>query len=538
MPEETKVFQRTILLEKQLKKSEQSRVDLVRDADLGVRYISRFNSGGAEVYRNLLRLQCEHLPQILGVREEDGETHVIEEYVDGDRLDQLLEAGPLTDEQARSITMQICEALTALHGVDAVHRDVKPENILICGQKAVLIDFDASRICKENQSNDTRIMGTNGYAAPEQYGFSQTDARTDIYALGIVLNEMLTGKHPAIRLAEEPFRSVIEKCIAVNADRRYASADELKAALASCGRTEKKTRRIVVAAAVLLAVIAGGVFLGRRMTKPPAGEQAVSAEELAEEIVPAAAETASPEEPAEKSAPEEEPVPEETEEEPAPEEIEMKEIVLPEGQETIWCVGRYCGDCYADRAYSIPEQRTYLLLYRMDEDGRFTILKGDWEKEMDPQVGTLSALHTGVNIWNTKGVTPGSSGTITLRKDGTELIVPVYVPAEAPEFPRPNDELSTLLMRHELDGFPIQPSILASPGAMFCYFFRRVNGQEVLLDDRFQPVSDDPDLTITDLQDGSYFLEYGRLQPGTSGVITFVGDGKEYTIPYDIVEPY
>ena len=93
--------------------------------------------------------------------------------------------------------MQICKALGILHNSGIVHRDIKPENILVRGTEAVLIDFDAARLVKPEHRTDTQIMGTTGYAAPEQFGFSQTDARADIYSLGIVFNEMLIRQHPS-----------------------------------------------------------------------------------------------------------------------------------------------------------------------------------------------------------------------------------------------------------------------------------------------------------------------------------------------------
>lgn len=78
----------------------------------------------------------------------------------------------------------------------AVHRDIKPENIILRGSQAVLIDFDAARLHKPEHEADTQILGTTGFAAPEQYGLSQSDIRTDIYSLGVLINVMLTGNTP------------------------------------------------------------------------------------------------------------------------------------------------------------------------------------------------------------------------------------------------------------------------------------------------------------------------------------------------------
>ncbi len=102
-----------------------------------------------------------------------------------------------TPAETRKITLQLCNALWMLHKLGAVHRDIKPENVIVRGSEAVLIDFDASRIFKSEMSHDTQILGTTGYAAPEQYGISQTDERADIYSVSVLLNIMLTGKHPS-----------------------------------------------------------------------------------------------------------------------------------------------------------------------------------------------------------------------------------------------------------------------------------------------------------------------------------------------------
>ena len=111
------------------------------------------------------------------------------------RLERLLNgrSACLTAE-AKRITRQLCSALWVLHSMGVVHRDVKPDNVIIRGQEAVLIDFDASRVYKNAMREDTQILGTTGFAAPEQYGLSQSDGRADIYALGVLLNIMLTGR--------------------------------------------------------------------------------------------------------------------------------------------------------------------------------------------------------------------------------------------------------------------------------------------------------------------------------------------------------
>ena len=105
--------------------------------------------------------------------------------------------------------------------MDAVHRDVKPENIILRGSDAILIDFDAARLHKPEHEADTQVLGTTGFAAPEQYGLSQSDLRTDIYSVGILINVMLTGQHPSKQLAPGRLGRVVERCTQVSPEKRY-----------------------------------------------------------------------------------------------------------------------------------------------------------------------------------------------------------------------------------------------------------------------------------------------------------------------------
>lgn len=164
-----------------LKQSPRGTVSVVRHKKSGTRYVFRRYSGSGEVYRRLLPVLCPHLPQIMEAAEQDGQTAVLEEYVQGDTLAELLMGARLTEREARQVTMQLCQALHVLHSMGAVHRDVKPENVILRGSDAVLIDFDAARIYKDESESDTQVLGTTGFAAPEQYGIFQSDERADIF---------------------------------------------------------------------------------------------------------------------------------------------------------------------------------------------------------------------------------------------------------------------------------------------------------------------------------------------------------------------
>ena len=216
---------------KAIKHSERGSVSLLQNKQNGTRFIFRHYRGNGEVYRKLLGISCPNLPQIMETAERDGMVAVLEEYIQGDSLAYLLEGALFSPAEARKITRQLCNALWVLHKLGAVHRDIKPENVMIRGSEAILIDFDASRIFKSDTNQDTQILGTTGYAAPEQYGIAQTDERADIYSLGVLLNIMLTGKHPSKELASGRLGRIVQKCTMVNPEKRYKSVLYLMEAL-------------------------------------------------------------------------------------------------------------------------------------------------------------------------------------------------------------------------------------------------------------------------------------------------------------------
>lgn len=214
-----------------LKEGPRGSIRLIRHQKTGRLFILRRFTGSAEVYRKLLNYTCPNLPQTLEVAEGPEDNLVLEEYIEGDTLGFLLKDSLFSPEETRRIVRQICRGLWALHSLDAVHRDVKPENVIMRGAEAVLIDFDAARLHKPEHDTDTLILGTTGFAAPEQYGLSQTDVRTDIYAVGILINVMLTGEHPSKKLAEGRLGRVVERCTRVAPDKRYKNVLRLMEAL-------------------------------------------------------------------------------------------------------------------------------------------------------------------------------------------------------------------------------------------------------------------------------------------------------------------
>ena len=219
------------LEERLLRQSSRGSLRLLRHQATGRRFILRHYTGNAEVYGRLLHCTCQNLPEIYEVASREEENLVLEEFIQGDNLGDLLRDALFTPEETRSIVTQVCRALWVLHALGAIHRDVKPENILLRGSDAVLIDFDAARLHKPEHKADTQVLGTTGFAAPEQYGLSQSDTRTDIYATGILINVMLTGEHPSKKLAEGRMGRIVTRCTQVNPKKRYQSVLQLMEAL-------------------------------------------------------------------------------------------------------------------------------------------------------------------------------------------------------------------------------------------------------------------------------------------------------------------
>lgn len=188
-----------------------------------------------DVYEQLASVRIEGVPAVKECIADDGKLIVVEEYVQGRSLKQVLdEQGLLNEEQAYEIAVQLVDILVRLHQLEPaiVHRDIKPSNIIIEKNGHVnLIDFNAARHVNADKNEDTRMLGTVYFAAPEQFGFGQSDERTDIYGLGATINYIMTGDKPGAGIAECRFSDILKKCLMVDAKDRYQSAEELRGVL-------------------------------------------------------------------------------------------------------------------------------------------------------------------------------------------------------------------------------------------------------------------------------------------------------------------
>ena len=193
----------------------------------------------------LKKLNHPNLPSIIDVIDSDENFLIVMDYIEGNTLEKLLtEEGAQPQEKVADWALQLCDVLDYLHTrpTPVIYRDMKPSNIMLKSDgSVVLIDFGTAREFKERNMADTTALGTQGYAAPEQFGgMGQTDARTDIYCLGTTMYHLVTGHNPS----EPPYElypitkwnprlstgleCIIQKCTQRNPKDRYQTVRELQ----------------------------------------------------------------------------------------------------------------------------------------------------------------------------------------------------------------------------------------------------------------------------------------------------------------------
>lgn len=217
--------------------SDEKPVWLVRHNETGQIYVKKKMSlYNMEVYRRLKKENFDNIPRVRFCAEDEEGLVVIEEYIHGMSLEERVDkTGALPEGEALGLMIDLCGILEKLHGAvpPIIHRDIKPSNIMISTDGVLkLIDFNAARqVSSGKGEKDTRLMGTRGFAAPEQYGFSQSDQRTDIYALGVTLTYILTGGFMERESYHGGLENIIKKCTAMEKNERYESVKELEADL-------------------------------------------------------------------------------------------------------------------------------------------------------------------------------------------------------------------------------------------------------------------------------------------------------------------
>lgn len=216
-----------------LNENKKSKIYLVRNKVDSKIYIKKvLTNYNLRIYEVLKENNLNNIPKIYEIFQDDNTLTIIEEYINGNTLKEILDReGIINEERTIDYVLTLCDTLDKLHNLNpkVIHRDIKPSNIIISNDNILkLIDFDVSREYKENKSEDTVIQGTEDYAPPEQFGFIQTDERSDIYSTGVLINVLTTGEYPKNKLNKGKLGPIIKKCIEFSPNDRYQKVIDLK----------------------------------------------------------------------------------------------------------------------------------------------------------------------------------------------------------------------------------------------------------------------------------------------------------------------
>lgn len=258
-----------------LKESEDSSTFLVKETATGILCVLKWGRNRqAEFLRNEMEImekmadrKLSGIPKAYRIFEENGEVYLVREYIEGMSLAQMvLQKGGISEAEICRISRKICQTAEQFQNPDEpmIHRDIKPENIVVTpGGEVVFIDFGTMRSYKKDGSRDTFVVGTRGTAAPEQYGYIQTDQRTDVYAIGQTMLYMVSESYEMNQLSEcavsRRMKKIIEKACSFEPDKRYGDAAQLRRAVEKCQANNRK--KVYKKAGAVFGLIAAGYIL-------------------------------------------------------------------------------------------------------------------------------------------------------------------------------------------------------------------------------------------------------------------------------------
>lgn len=258
-----------------LKESEDSSTFLVKETATGILCVLKWGRNRqAEFLRNEMEImekmadrKLSGIPKTYRIFEENGEVYLVREYIEGMSLAQMvLQKGGISEAEIYRISRKICQTAEQFQNPDEpmIHRDIKPENIVVTpGDEVVFIDFGTMRSYKKDGSRDTFVVGTRGTAAPEQYGYTQTDQRTDVYAIGQTMLYMVSESYEMNQLSEcavsRRMKKIIEKACSFEPDKRYGDAAQLRRAVEKCQANNRK--KVYKKAGAVFGLIAAGYIL-------------------------------------------------------------------------------------------------------------------------------------------------------------------------------------------------------------------------------------------------------------------------------------
>ena len=290
-----------------LKENEDSATFLVKETVAGILCVLKWGRNmQAELLRNEMEIlekladrKLSGIPKAYRIFEENREVYLVREYIEGTPLAQMvLQKGEIPETEICRISRKICRTAEQFQNPDnlMIHRDIKPENIVITpGGEAVFIDFGTMRSYKKDGSRDTFVVGTRGTAAPEQYGYTQTDQRTDVYAIGQTMLYMVSESYEMDQLSEcnisRKMKKVIEKACSFEPDKRYTDASELSRAIEKCQKNSRKIlwkKTGVAVGLIAVGYILAFLFPGMTATK---NERIAATDQNAAEVLQTTAET-------------------------------------------------------------------------------------------------------------------------------------------------------------------------------------------------------------------------------------------------------
>lgn len=240
------------------------------------------------IYQILKELNDPHIPKIYRLIELDGKLIVVEEHIDGQTLEEILlyRADMLDENFSAQILLNLCDCLEVIHAKNIVHRDIKPSNIMLAGEQVKMIDFGIARIFKPDSRADTELLGTRGYAPPEQFGLfdlGQTDSRSDIYSLGVTIKNLL-GEDYRGKLS-----GILNRCTSPDPLQRFQSAAELRRAVLRAQKPNR-AKKFLIAALICTGIISipnaanlDENFQAEEVTPPPT-EILTPTEEVAQSV--------------------------------------------------------------------------------------------------------------------------------------------------------------------------------------------------------------------------------------------------------------
>ena len=208
-----------------LGEDKQTAMKLIRSENGNTLLCKRIDTSLLPIYRKLINISHENIVKVYGLTKDEYGIIAVMEYFPSKTLEEkMLENGIFSIRDMKSVILQIAKGVSTIHDLGIVHRDLSANNILIDKNGRVKItDFGIARMYDKDKNTDTRILGTHGYAAPEQFGFIQTDRKADVYAIGVLMNVMLSGKMPNEKLykGDSKLMDIIQRCTSMKPADRY-----------------------------------------------------------------------------------------------------------------------------------------------------------------------------------------------------------------------------------------------------------------------------------------------------------------------------